>query len=182
LRGCGVEAQYVQPDIHRRNPSERAIRHTKNCIGAMNTTADSAVPANIIYKKVVPQAEIIINQLRPWSLAKTINAWTGFMGRQYDHLAHPLSIYGMRVVVHEKPSARGTRALHGKDGFYLGAMDHYRCWRVYVSETGSIRVSDTLAWFPKPYIMPGHIPLEQITAAVTDLTTALTNSQTAWRD
>ena len=77
-------------------------------------------------------------------------------GKEYDHLAHPLSVFGMRVV-HEKPMVRSTWATHGKDGFYLGpALTHYRSWRVYVTETGGTRVSDTLAWFPTPYTMPGH--------------------------
>jgi hypothetical protein len=65
LRGCGVEVQKVPPGIHRQNPSERAIRHTKNCIIAMCVTADVNFPANVLYEEVVVQAEIIINQLRP---------------------------------------------------------------------------------------------------------------------
>ena len=34
-------------------------------------------------------------------------------------------------------------------------------------------MSDTLAWFPTPYTMPGHSPLEQLTAAVQDLVHAV---------
>ena len=95
-------------------------------------------------------------------------------GKEYDHLAHPLSVFGMRVVVHEKPMVSGTWATHGKDGFYLGpALAHYRSWRVYVTATGGTRVSDTLAWFPTPYTMPGHSPLEQLTAAVQNLVHAV---------
>ena len=176
LRGCHVETQFVPPGIHRQNPSERAIRHTKNCIIAMCVTADPDIPANILFEEVVPQAEVVINQLRPWARNPTLNAWTGFRGREYDHLAHPMSIFGMKVVIHEKPDARASWAPHGKDGFYLGpALEHYRAWRVYVSATGGTRVSDTLAWFPDPYKMPGHSPLEQLNAAVGDLLNAVSS-------
>ena len=180
LRACDVKIQYVPPGIHRQNPSERAIRHTKNCIIAMCTTADPSIPAHILFEEVVPQAEIVINQVRPWSPNPRINAWTGFRRAEYDHLAHPMSIFGMKVVIHEKPPVRGTWAQHGKDGFYLApALSHYRSWHVYVSETGGTRVSDTLAWFPKPFKMPGHSPLEQLTAAVVDLDNAVSNLTSA---
>ena len=170
LRVCQVDTQFVPPGIHRQNPSERAIRHTKNCIIAMCITADRSIPAHILFEEVVPQAEIVLNQLRPWAKNAKLNAWTGFRGKEYDHLAHPMAIFGMKVVIHEKPHVRASWAPHGKDGFYLGpALSHYRAWRVYVSETGGTRVSDTLAWFPEPYRMPGHSPLEQLNAAINDL-------------
>lgn len=176
LRACGVATQFVPPGIHRQNPSERAIRHTKNCIIAMCMTADPNMPASILLEEVVGQAEIVLNQLRPWTQNPKLNAWTGFRGKEYDHLAHPMAIFGMKVVIHEKPDARTSWAPHGKDGFYLGpALTHYRSWRVYVSETGGTRVSDTLAWFPDPYKMPGHSSLEQLNAAITDLTQAVIN-------
>jgi hypothetical protein len=177
LRECNVDTQYVPPGIHRQNPAERAIRHTKNCIIAMCTTADERIPAEVMLEEVVIQAEIVINQLRPWLADPTLNAWTGFRGKAYDHLAHPMSVFGMRVVIHEKPDARRSWAPHGKEGFYIApSLLHYRCWRVYVSETGTTRVSDTLAWFPEPYTMPGHSPLDQVTAAITDLKTAITKA------
>ena len=66
LRESNVDVQYVPPGIHRQNPSERAIRHVKNCIIAMCMTADPLMPAQILFEEVVGQADIVINQLRPW--------------------------------------------------------------------------------------------------------------------
>jgi hypothetical protein len=60
-----TKIEYVAPGIHRQNPSERAIRHAKNCIIAMCITADPHYPANMLFYSVVEQAEIMINQLRP---------------------------------------------------------------------------------------------------------------------
>jgi hypothetical protein len=49
-------------------------------------------------------------------------------GKPYDHLAYPMSVYGTKVVVHDKPDARAAWAPHGTDGFYVGpASKHYRC-------------------------------------------------------
>jgi hypothetical protein len=88
----------------------------------------------------------------------------------YDYMVHTLSVFGMLYVAHEKPHQRGTFAEHGKDGFYLGpALNHYRCWRICITITKGTRISDTVAWFHIPYCMPGHSPLEALTAATTDL-------------
>ena len=174
LKESKVKIEYVTPGIHRQNPSERAIRHAKNCIIAMCQTADPLFPANLLFEEVVAQAEIVLNQIRPWHDDPTINAWTGLHNQQYDHLAHPLSVFAMRVVVQEKPHLRPSWAVHGKDGFYLGpALNHYRCWRIYCPDTGGTRISDSIAWLPEPYRMPGSSPLEMLTAITTDLVTVL---------
>jgi hypothetical protein len=184
LRAFLVEAktkiEFVAPGIHRQNPSERAIRHAKNTIIAMCVTADPNFPANMLFEAVVPQAEIIINQLRPWHPDRTINAWAGMHNEQYDHLAHPLAPFAMAAVIHEKPHQRGTWATHGLDGFYLGpALQHYRCWRMYITSTRATRISDTVAWLPDPYCMPGHSPLEVLTAATSDLASAIQHITTS---
>jgi hypothetical protein len=95
----------------------------------------------------------------------------------YDHLAHPMSIFGMGCVVQEKPHLRPTWGAHGKDGFYIGpVLRHYRCWRIFVSDTNTERISDTVAWLPEPHRMPGHSPLEVLTAVVSDLLATLRSS------
>ena len=78
------------------------------------------MPVSIFLEEVVGQAEIVLNQLRPWTKKPKLNAWTGFRGKEYDHLAHPMAIFAMKVVIHENPDACSSWAPHGKDGFYLG--------------------------------------------------------------
>ena len=167
-----VKIEYVAPGMHRQNPSERAIRPAKNCIIAMCHTVAPTFPAVSLLETVVDQAEIIINQLRPWHDDRSINAWTGMHNAPYDHLAHPLSIFGMQCVVLENP--RPSWGPHGKDGYYVGpALQHYRCFRVLVTDTNSTRISDSIAWQPELYRMPGHSPLEVLTAATKDLLAAV---------
>jgi hypothetical protein len=113
-----TQAKYVAPGIHRQNRSERAIRHAKNCIMAMCHTVDPTFPTVSLLETVVDQAEILINQLRPWYDDRSVNAWTGINNASHDHLAHPLSIFGMQCVALENP--RPSWGAHGKDGYYVG--------------------------------------------------------------
>jgi hypothetical protein len=79
-----------------------------------------------------------------------------------------------RVLVHEKPATRGTWAPHGVDGWYIGpSMLHYRCYRIWIPETLSVRVADTLAWFPAQVKMPALSSTDAATAAARDLIHAL---------
>jgi hypothetical protein len=52
--------------------------------------------------------------------------------------------------------------------------------------TRSVRITDTIAWLPVAFTMPGHSPLDAMTAAVADLSTALrtlsTDESTLLRD
>jgi hypothetical protein len=164
-----VEVQYAPPGIHQQNPSERAICYVKNALIAMCATTDPAFPAENLFEDAIPQAEIVINILRPWHTDRTRNAWTGMHNKKpsYDHMAHPLSIYGMKVVVHDKPDARVSWAPHGTDGFYVApAMQHYLCWKCYMPLTRSMRITDTVAWLPEVHKMPGHSATEVLSAAV----------------
>jgi hypothetical protein len=92
----------------------------------------------------------------------------------FDINKTPIAPAGMRVVIHVKPSARGSWDTHGVEGFYIGpAMEHYRCYKVWALKTGALRVTDSLAWHPELLHMPGSSPMEALLAAITDLTNAL---------
>ena len=81
---------------------------------------------------------------------------------------------GVRVLVYEQPSVRGSWAPHGVPGFYLGpALKHYRSFRTLVDSTHAERISDTLAWFPVRFRMPGSSPLELLHATIKDLSAAI---------
>jgi hypothetical protein len=57
-------------------------------------------------------------------------------------------------------------------------MKHYRCYRVWIWNTRSERVADTLAWFPTRVVMPTMSSLDLAMAAANDLITALQNPST----
>lgn len=55
---------------------------------------------------------------------------------------------GTRVLVHELPDARGTWAPHAVLGYYTGpASEHYWCYKVWIKETASECIANTLVWW-----------------------------------
>ena len=169
----GTTIQKVPPGTHRANRAERAIRAGKNHIIATLCTAHPSCPLDL-WDESTPQAEITLNHLRPSLLDPTKSAYEGICGTKFNFAAHPIAPFGTPVVIHDKPSERGSWDAHGVKGYYLGpALQHYRCWRTWATASQRHRISDTLQWFPEPLRMPGSSPYEVLTAAVEDLTAAL---------
>jgi hypothetical protein len=169
-----TEYAYVPPGNHRTLKAERAIRAAKNHILAMLCTADDEFPM-YLWDKVLPQAELTINHLRECKSNPAVSAYEGMFNKKYDFDAHPIAPVGIKVIVHDKPDNRASWDPHGVEGFYLGpALDHYRCWRAWIKSTRSVRVSDTMAWFPARVKMPGASPIDMLSAAVKDVSVALT--------
>ena len=97
------------------------------------------------------------------------SAWSQLIG-QYDHNAWPLAPPGIHVLVHEKPDNRKSWGKHANDAWYIGpAINHYRCFRVYMRETQSERVTDTLTWFPKHVTLPTATSTEILAAGLQDV-------------
>ena len=97
----------------------------------------------------------------PLQANSAISAYAGFHGSSHDFRAHPIVPAGTRVLIHDKPSARGSWSPHGVAGFYLGPA------------TSSVRVTDTLAWLPHLVTMPSCTPHDTALAVIHDLTAAL---------
>lgn len=167
-----ITIQYVPPHMHRTNHAERAIRTFKNhFISTINTT-DTDFPA-YIWDELLPQAEITLNLLRASRVNPYISAYQQLMG-PYDFNKSPMAPPGIKVLVHEKPGQRPSWASHGKLGFYVGpALQHYRCYTIWVKETKATRISDTIAWFPEKIALPGPSPVDMLTAAIDELTFAI---------
>jgi len=166
-----ITHQYVPAGSHRANRAEPAIRRTKNHIIATLTTTSQEFPLTL-WDELLPQCEITINILTPWGPNPSISAYEGFHGSKYDHMAHPMGIAGTLVAIHNKPNQRGTWDPHAAKGFYLGpALKHYRCWKTYTTGTQDYRISDTLQWFPEPYMIPGSNAHETLEAQIKQLNT-----------
>ena len=86
--------------------------------------------------------------LRASCLNPKISAYMA-LERAFDYKKTTLAPPGTKVVIHEKPDKRASWAAHGVDGWYLGpAVEHYRCYRVYVTNTRAERNADTVKFFP----------------------------------
>jgi hypothetical protein len=156
-----INFQLVPPGLHRRNAAERAIRTFKNhfIAGLCTTAADFPLT---LWDQLLPQALMTFYLLRTSRINPRLSAWSQVHGI-FDFNRTPLAPPGTRVLVHEKPSLRGTWSPHAVDGLYLGpAMLHYRCYRVWIIETTS---EDTVVWlrqkFPSQTLLPPMPPLQR---------------------
>ena len=169
-----IKYQLAAPGQHRTNAAERAIRTFKNHFVAGLCSTDEHFPLHL-WDRLIEQAVITLNLLRGSRMNPQHSAWSQLNG-PYDHNAYPLAPPGIHVLVHEKPDMRKSWAPHANDAWYLGpAMEHYRCFRVYMRETQSERITDTLTWFPKHVPLPTATSTELIVAGLQDVVEELQN-------
>jgi hypothetical protein len=75
---------------------------------------------------------------------------------------------------------RRTWAPHGQDGWYIGpALEHYRCYTVYINKTRGERIVETVDFFPETFKLPFPSTQDLATKAATELTHALLHPQPA---
>ena len=102
----------MQPHIHRRNSAEHAIQTFKNHFIAGLASMDPNFPLSN-WCRLLPQAELTLNLLRPSRLNPKLSAYAQLEGA-FDFNCTPLAPPGTRIIVHEKPTQR-TWAAHGID-------------------------------------------------------------------
>jgi hypothetical protein len=86
----------------------------------------------------------------------------------------PLTPMGCAVQIHERSERRGSWAANAVDIWYLQTSPkHYQCHIVYVKNTRSERVSDTVHFKHKYITQPTLMPEDTIVKALNDLTQAL---------
>jgi hypothetical protein len=178
MSSVDIDFQLAPPHVHRRNAAERAIRTFKNHFIAGLCSTDKNFPLHL-WDRLLPQAIMTLNLLRGSRINPNLSSWAQLHG-SFDYNRTPLAPPGIRVLVHEKPTIRRTWAPHAADGWYVGpAMNHYRCYRVWIKETTSERISDTLTWFPSQVKMPSTSSRDTIVAAAHDLAHALAHPSPA---
>jgi hypothetical protein len=167
-----IDFQLTPVGIHRRNLAERAIQTFKNHFisGLCSTHPD--FPLNL-WDKLVPQAIITLNLLRPSRVNPKISGYMHLFGA-FNYNRTPFAPPGMKILVHERPEERSSYAPHSITGWYLGpSLQHYRCHRVWIPSTASERVAVTVTWLPHHFKMPTPSSTDIIQAAAKDLTSAL---------
>jgi hypothetical protein len=172
LTQSGIQFQLAPPNNHRSNNAERVMRTWKgHFIGTM-AVADPSFPI-VQSARLLAHAECTLNLMRASRIAPHISAWEQLHG-PFDFTKTPLAIPGMLVAIHEVPAVRDSWGPHGIRAFYVGpAFHHYRCYQCWLPSTQETRITDTLEWFPRNVTMPGASPIEELTAATRDLTSAL---------
>ena len=89
---------------------------------------------------------------------------------KHDYNANPFTILGSAVEAHVMPNKRKTFEAHTKAGFYLGnSWEHYRCHEVWIVDTKSVRVGQTVFFKHKYITQPALTPTDTILRASDDL-------------
>ena len=123
----------------------------------------------------MPQAIVTLNLLRPWRINPTLSAHTQLHG-QFDFNVIPFAPPGTKVIVHQKPTIRQSWAPQGKYGWYIDrAIDHYRCYDIYVPETRAVIQPNTVEFSPHNSKIPFRSSMENAAIAATELIHALHN-------
>ena len=87
---------------------------------------------------------IIMSRTNPRLLA-----YAQIFGTFYSN-ATSMAPPGMKIVAHEKPNEHATWSKHVVLGCYiLPALEHYRCYKLFVTETRSYRIDDVVEPPPK---------------------------------
>jgi hypothetical protein len=176
FNNSNIKYQLAAPGQHRTNAAERAIRTFKNHFIAGLCSVDNDFPIHL-WDRLIPQALITINLMRGSRINPKHSAWSQLFG-PYDFNKEPIAPPGIKVLVHVKPANRTTWAPHADEGWYIGpASEHYRCYRVYMTETKTERISDTISWYPTKVTLPTSSSAEVITAALHDVQQELLNQR-----
>ena len=96
-----VAFQFVPPDVHQRNATERAIRTFKAHFIAILAGVASDFPKNK-WDLLLPQTEMTLNFLRQSKIDPSMSAWDHFNG-PFNFDATPLAPIGYPVIIHTKP-------------------------------------------------------------------------------
>ena len=81
---------------------------------------------------------------------------------------------GTKIFAHEKPTQRATRRKHVVAGWYIGPeLDHYSCFKLFMTEKISERISDIVDFLPQNVRMPRVSSADAATPAARYLVEAL---------
>ena len=142
LKDKCINYQLAPPFMHRRNSEERDICTFNNNFIAGLCTTDPDFPMQN-WDRLLEQAEITLNLLRPSRLKPRLSAYVQLNGEFYFNPT-PMAPPGTRTLVNDKPHNRGTWAPHEHEVWYVRpAILHYRYLTSYIPKMDKERISDT---------------------------------------
>jgi hypothetical protein len=118
IKECGMDYQLITPHVHRANIDEKAIQTFKNHFTAILAGVDDSFPMHL-WDRLLPQAEITLNMLRPANATPTVSAYMYAHGN-HDFNAHPLAPLGCSVQLFETPKVRKSWGPHSVNEWYIG--------------------------------------------------------------
>jgi len=142
--------ELVPPHCHRRNIAETSIKNFKQHFISVLSGLPPSFPLNL-WHKLLPQTELTLNLLRQSNAYPTVSAHQALFGT-FDYNRQPLAPLGCEVLIHEAAGNRPSWGQHAKKGWSLGtSSEHYRSHIIFVKETNSERIGETV-FFKHHYI------------------------------
>jgi hypothetical protein len=132
-----------------------------------------------LWDRLLPQAVMTLNMLRTSRINPKLSSPTHIFG-QYDFNRAPMAPPGTRIIAHETPNKRRIWEPNVQDGWYIGpALEHYRCYTVYITRTRGNIIVETVVFPPEKFTLPFPSSQDLTTQATSDLTHALLHPQPA---
>ena len=126
-----------------------------------------------LWCRILRQAEHQLNLLLKSRVVPNISAFACLYG-QHVYNANPFAPLGTAVEMHVTPANRKTYEAHTKTGFYVGnSWEHYRCHEIWIADTRSVRVGETVFFKHKYLTQPAVTMSDAILRAGDDLCQAL---------
>ena len=124
-----------------------------------------------LWDRILPQAILTLNLLRQSNAVPTVSAYQYVHGN-FDYNKMPLAPLGCAVQLHQSNTKQAS--------WYLQtSLKHYQCHVIYVKQTKSDQVSNTVFFKTKYITQPTVTPADVITKAINDLTQALKGKSNA---
>jgi hypothetical protein len=131
-----------------------------------------------LWDRLLPQTILTLNFLCQSNAVPTISVHQNVHGN-FDYNKMTLAPIGCAVQLHESSKRRGTWLANSIDGWYLQTSpEHYQCHVMYVKQTKSKIVSNTVYFKTKYIPQPTLTPADVITKVLNDLTQALKGEKT----
>ena len=167
-----ITFQLVPPHNHRVNIAERGIQTFKAHLISTLCGCDEKFPIHL-WCRLLPQVEMTLNMLRPSRTTPNVSSYAHLYG-QHDYNAHPLVPVGVQAEIHVMPDVRRSYSPHSVSGFNVGtSLKHYRCYKIWVKETRSVRVGNSVFFKHKYLTMPTTTNADSLLKAANDMTTAI---------
>ena len=144
-----TEARYVPPHDKAGNMAERMLQTFKGHLISSLAGVDTGFPLKL-WDKCLLQVEMTLNLSRPSKSDPSKSAYEYIHGTGWDPLRTPMAPLGTFCTVYEPE--RTSFGSHGLEGYYIGpAMDHSKCFQIYIPTTNDIRISASINWYPDQF-------------------------------
>ena len=168
IRKQKTNIQIVEPDNHRANAAEPAVKSTKYHFTAGLGTADKICPLQL-WDRFLPQVQDTLNMLRTSRRNNKISAYEEMEG-PFDFNRTPMAPIGTKAIAFLDPAQRASWQAHAVDVFYTGRLPlHYRLMEFFDPATRGYRKSGTYKLYPAHCKAPVMSEADRTIVAASDL-------------